>query len=82
MNYLLIIGIDHYPRFSEPGNRLTTCVKDVTDFKYVLLEKYHFENENITELLDSQATSSNIQIALESYSKNLSESSNLIIYFS
>jgi hypothetical protein len=81
-NHLLLIGIDSYPKFSAPGNELTTCVKDVTDFKYVLLEKYFFENENVMELLNSQATNLNIQKTLEDYIPKINANSNLIIYFS
>ncbi len=82
MNHLLIIGIDSYPKFSKPSDRLTTCVKDVTDFKYVLLEKYEFDRENIVELTDANATNINIQNALEKYVQILDKNSNLIIYFS
>ncbi|MGO4878792.1 caspase family protein [Pedobacter psychrotolerans] len=82
MNYLLLIGIDKYPKFLHPGNLLTTCVKDITDFKYVLLEKYFFEEKNVIELTDGRATNLNIQKSLESYIKKLSVNDSLIIYFS
>jgi len=82
MNHLLLIGIDKYPLFDAPGNNLTTCVKDVTDLKYVLLEKYFFEEENVVELLNGSATNINIQKALEKYILELDKNSNLVIYFS
>lgn len=81
-NHLLLIGIDNYNYFPKEISYLPTCVKDIVDFKYVLLEKYHFEQENIIELLDENATNENIQLKLENYSKNLDETTNLIIYFS
>lgn len=81
-NHLFLIGIDRYPRFKPPGNNLTTCVKDVTDFKYVLLEKFYFEESNVVELLNEQATSIKIQKQLDKYASSMDEDSNLIIYFS
>lgn len=81
-NHLLLIGIDRYPKFKGEGSLLTTCVKDVQDFKYVLLEKYFFENDFITELINENATSINIQNELENYSQTLNEKDSLIIYFS
>lgn len=56
MNHLLIIGINNYPKFEHPKNILPSCVKDVIDFKFVLMEKYFFEKENIDELIDDKAT--------------------------
>ncbi|MEO6978611.1 MAG: NACHT domain-containing protein [Mucilaginibacter sp.] len=82
MNHLFLIGIDEYPYFKPPANILTTCVKDVTDLKYVLLEKFFFEEGNVIELLNWHATNTNIQTVLEKYSADLDESSNLVIYFS
>lgn len=82
MNHLLLIGIDKYPHFVSPGNNLSTCVKDVTDLKYVLLEKYFFDIENVVELLNSNASNISIQKILENYISKLDETSNLVIYFS
>lgn len=82
MNHLLLIGIDNYPNFEPPGNKLTTCVKDVTDLKFVLFEKYFFESRNTRELIDDKATNVNIQTQLELYMSELDSNSNLVIYFS
>ncbi len=81
-NHLLLIGIDRYPKFKGDGANLTTCVKDIQDLKYVLLEKYFFENDYITELVNENATNINIQNELENYSSTLEKDDNLIIYFS
>jgi hypothetical protein len=81
-NHLLLIGIDRYPKFIGEGSLLTTCVKDVQDLKYVLLEKFFFENDYVTELVNENATNLNIQNELENYSKTLNFNDSLIIYFS
>ncbi|PKB18043.1 NACHT domain-containing protein [Flavobacterium sp. 5] len=81
-NHLLLIGIDRYPKFIGEGSLLTTCVKDVQDLKFVLLEKFFFENDFITELINENATNLNIQNELENYSQILDENDSLIIYFS
>lgn len=81
-NHLLLIGIDRYPKFTGEGSLLTTCVKDIQDLKYVLLEKYFFENNYITQLDNENATNINIQNELENYSTTLNKNDNLIIYFS
>lgn len=82
MNHLLLIGIDNYPNFTPPGEKLATCVKDIIDFKYVLLEKYYFENENVIELINTEANNINIQKTLEDYTIKIGTDSNLVIYFS
>lgn len=77
-NKLLLIGIDKYKYHPE----LTTCVKDVTDFRNVLLEKYDFVESEMYELFNDKATNKNIQDALSGYCKTLSIDDNLVIFFS
>lgn len=77
-NKLLIIGIDKYANHKL----LKSSVRDVLDFKNILLEKYYFNEENVYELIDEKATSMNIQDALNGYSKTTSIDDNLIIFFS
>lgn len=81
-NHLLLIGIDRYKNFTGEGRLLTTCVKDVLDFKFVLLEKFYFDSDNIVELINENATNNNIQNELENFSSTLTSTDNLIIYFS
>lgn len=76
-NKLLLIGIDKYEK--KP---LNSCVKDVKDFKKILLEKYDFTESDVWELYDEKATRKNIYEALTGYVKTLKETDNLIIYFS
>lgn len=77
-NHLFLIGIDEY-LFHD---RLNNCVKDSSDIKTVLLEKFEFEEEEVTELYNGRATSKNIQDVFTSYSKTLSLHDNLVVYFS
>lgn len=77
-NYLFLIGIDDYLH----QKKLNSSVKDVRDFKDVLLEKYEFREEDKYELINEGATSKNIQDALRKYVNLLKEEDNLIIFFS
>ena len=77
-NKLLIVGIDKYINHQN----LNTCVRDVIDFKNILLEKFDFEESDVYELLNEKATNKNIQDALRGYSRTLNKEDNLIIFFS
>ncbi|HLP12308.1 MAG TPA: caspase family protein [Flavobacteriales bacterium] len=77
-NKLFIVGIDNYLY----QKKLNSCVKDVTDFRDVLLEYYEFEEKDVYPLLNEHATSYNIQNALNGYVKTTGPNDNLIIYFS
>lgn len=77
-NKLLLIGVDKYNFHTE----LPNCVKDITDLRNILLEKYEFAESDIWELYNEKATNKNIQDALSGYGKTLNREDNLIIYFS
>lgn len=77
-NLLFLIGIDKYSSLKK----LSNSVKDVTDFKAILLEKFDFSDSDTYELLNEKATNINIQDALSVYVSKLKEDDNLIIYFS
>ncbi|MDP2574192.1 caspase family protein [Vibrio penaeicida] len=77
-NKLFLIGINSY----KHHDNLAGCVRDITDFKNVLLEKYDFKSEDVYEIIDENANSKNIQDALKGYGKSLSSDDNLIIYYS
>lgn len=77
-NHLIIIGIDEY----QHENQLEGCVNDVISFKNVLLEKYFFEEKNVIELFDAEATYDKITRVLKLKTEILDKNSNLIIYFS
>lgn len=77
-NKLFIIGINDY----QHQTNLKSCVKDVTDFKNLLLEKFDFTESHLIELLDKNATSKKIQDIFSDLISSLTENDNLIIYFS
>ena len=77
-NHLFIIGIDQY----KDHDNLNSCVKDVSDFKSILIEKFQFEEPEVYELLNQEATNKKIQDALQGYSKRLSDRDNLVIFYS
>lgn len=77
-NKLFIIGIDKY----EHHEKLSTCKKDVLDFKNVLLDSFDFSESSVYELIDENATNKKIQDALRGYSRTLKDDDNLIIFFS
>jgi hypothetical protein len=77
-NKLFLMGLDAY----EYQEDLKSSVRDVTDFKNILLEKFDFEEQNIYELTNENATSKKIQDAFRGYIKSLNEDDNLIIYYS
>jgi len=76
-NKLFLIGINQYD--SKP---LNSCVKDVQDFKQILLDKYDFDQTDVYEIYDKNATLKNIYDALTKYVKTLKDGDNLIIYHS
>lgn len=78
INHLLFIGIDKYLYQSQ----LNCCVRDCEDIKNILLDKYDFKKENVTELYNENATNHRIQEQLKEYSQSLTENDNLIIYYS
>jgi len=77
-NKLILIGIDQY-LYLKP---LNNCVKDAQDLKDILLEKYDFEDWNVTELYDHNATSKSIQDLLMRSANTLSVTDNLIVFYS
>lgn len=80
MNHLFLIGINKYA--DAKISDLKACVKDVQDFKDILIDKYDFDASRVLELYDEEATNLKIQDALVSYVKALDKNSNLIIYYS
>lgn len=77
-NKLLLIGIDKY----HHHKKLATCVKDVTDFRDILLEKFDFIESEMYELLNENATNRSIQDTLSGLCQTLSIEDNLIMFFS
>ncbi|WP_258099602.1 caspase family protein [Marinoscillum pacificum] len=77
-NYLLLIGIDKY----QSQSTLSNCVKDVKDFRDVLYNQYHFEEEHTFELFDSSASNYNIQEVFKSIASKVESRDNLVVFYS
>lgn len=77
-SHFLGIAIDQYEHMA----RLNSCVKDVTDIHNLLVERYDFEPESATLLLDEQATRRGILKSLEDYSEKLGENDSLVMMYS
>jgi hypothetical protein len=76
--YLLAIGIAKY-KFWEA---LNNPVKDVNDLVDCLVNDYQFDQENITLLLDEDATEKAILSAFRSMQEKVTENDNLLVYYS
>ena len=77
-NYLLAIGIDSY----DECPTLYNAVKDAKEVVSVLLDKYQFEEEQITTLYDQAATRRNILNQLRELTLKVTPQDNVLIYFS
>ncbi len=78
-NHLLLIAIDSYQDVSV--KHLTTCVSDAVQFRDILHQRYFFLPNNTEELFDSKATSDALHRVFEKYISELTDSDNLIIFF-
>lgn len=77
-NYLLAIAINKYRKCPHLNN----AVNDVETFILLITKRYDFQEEQITKLINEQATKRNIEKAFIDLARNLSPEDNLIIYFS
>lgn len=57
----VLVGIN---RYAQPGSDLRGCVNDVHDVHGVLTELYGFAEQDITTLVDEQATQAAMQMAI------------------
>ena len=77
-NYLLAIAIDDY----QYCPKLYNCVRDANDLVKLLTERYLFEPQNVTALINEEATRSNIYNALRKLASETTSRDNVLIYFS
>lgn len=77
-NFLIVIGINDYQSWPQ----LYNAVSDVKGVNTVLTSEYLFEPENVTLLLDGEATRSNIYEALRTHIEKITPQDNLLIYYS
>ncbi len=81
-SYAIIIGIGDYA-FLPKDKHLDFAAKDATDLRDVLIRSYGFPAENVTLLLDEQATRANIEAALSALSDDrIKPDDRVLIYFS
>ena len=77
-NYLLVIGINDYLEWPK----LYNATNDANGIAGTLSGLYNFNFSDITILLDSQATRSNIYNTLRGYAEKVGPKDNFMIYFS
>ena len=75
--WMFVIGIDTYIEWP----RLKTAVNDAKSVKNVLLDRYYFNEDNVIELYDAEATRSNILQKLRFLAKNVKEDDSLFIFY-
>ena len=80
INNVLAIGINNYLHLPKLHN----ATRDINDITAALIERYDFKKENVTFLIDEQATRSNIINTLYRLTNpaQLGTNDSLIIYFS
>jgi hypothetical protein len=79
VGYAILCGIRDYPGFSAD---LQYTENDINDYKSFLLEKLHFQEENINILLNSQGTISNINQAFADVKSKMDGNDYLFFTFS
>lgn len=78
-NHLLLIAIDNY---QDAGvSNLNNCISDAVQFRDILHQRYFFRPDNTEELFDSSATCDAFHRVFEKYISQLTESDNLIIFY-
>ena len=78
--YALIVGVNEYSDEQLPDLRY--AVSDAAAVRDILVETYRYPEENVTMLLDEDATGDNIKAALGRYlQSDIDEDSQLLVYF-
>lgn len=77
-NHLFVVGINAYQHVA----RLDNAVRDAKAFRDVLLDRYRFEADHVTELYDGDATRKNISKKLWDLPNKIKGEDSLIIFFS
>ncbi|GAB3739111.1 caspase family protein [Microlunatus parietis] len=75
----LLVGIDDY---GDPRNNLDSCVADVAHVRTRLERDYGFPPENITTLIDAEATLANVRTALDALFTDVGPEDRLIFMYS
>jgi hypothetical protein len=75
----LICAINDY---GDPRNNLPSCLNDANAFKHLLKTYYGFDDANVRELYDSQATMAEVDQGLDWLFSNPSPADHLVFYYS
>jgi Caspase domain len=79
--WALLIGINKYPKL--PAHRqLSGCVNDVKLINKILQENFSFPENQITQLLDEEATRQNILTALQELVDRVNRNDIVVIHYS
>jgi len=82
--YALIVGINQY--YDQPGvlhgSRLRGCVNDANSMKGLLTSRFAFEDNNIIELTDEQASRNNVETAIQQILKKVKAGDAFVFFFS
>ena len=75
-SYALIIGIDKY----ENVRSLDYAVKDAVDIQSMLVDKFHFKEDNIVLLKDEEATQASILQEFSNITKKANDNDRVLIF--
>jgi len=76
-SYALIIGIDKY----ENVRSLDYAVKDAKDIQNMLIDKFHFQQDNIVLLKNEEATKTSILQEFSNITKKAESNDRVLIFF-
>ena len=79
--HALLIGVNQYPNLGEEY-RLWGCVNDARLVGQVLQDRFGFPAENVTLLLDEQATQVGIRSAFDALTRRVGEDDIVVFHFS
>lgn len=77
-NHLLIVGIDNYEHWPVLHN----AARDAQTFTKVLCQQYQFEDANVVQLFNEEASEGGIYRALRALKRGMGPHDSLIIYYS
>lgn len=78
-SWAVVIGIDDYE--NDNITDLNYAVSDAAGIREMLIEYYGFPADNITSLINDEASATNIKRAIAKTAKNANENDRIIIFF-
>jgi len=77
----LLVGVDRYPLL-KPVNQLRSCANDARLMAHVLLERFSFDEEGLTLLLDEAATREGIFAGLQDLQARAKAGDSIVFFYS